>query len=38
MLDKKYGSVNSFIEKQLGVTAEMRERNRANLLEPIPDV
>lgn len=33
-LDKKYGSVDGFIETKLGVTPEMKKAIRANLLEP----
>lgn len=32
-LDKKYGSVDAFIETKLGVTPEMKKAIRANLLE-----
>lgn len=33
-LEKKYGSVDAFIEKELGVTPGMKKAIRGNLLEP----
>ena len=33
-LEKKYGSVPAFMEQELGVSADMKERIKERLLEP----
>lgn len=34
-LEEKYGSVDAFIEKELGVTPDMKKEIRSNLTEPV---